>query len=235
MILSAINDEIESNFEKQVETLIELNIKYIELRKINGKYIHELTHKQIDEVADYLISKNLKVSVIDSPIGKKRDIKLDNYIYFAKKVNCKYIRIFYNNNLGEYNVIAKNNNLVFVVENEIGIKPESPIEINKKINKYSNIKLLVDIENMCSCGYNCIDTLRIVINSTKCIHVRNKSIDKYVGLNDGKINYNLLMDFLKSVQYRKVISAEFHFPLNNDEKDNRKMFKESIIELINMI
>lgn len=235
MILSAINDEICNDFTNQINILKKNNISHIELRKINNKNLWELNDEELLLISNMLAKENIKVSVIDSPIGKHGIPNIDNYIKLAKLTSCKYIRIFYNNNLSKLNKIAEKNKITFLIENERNIEPENLLEINSNVKKYRNIKLLLDLENLYTCGYNISDILSKTIQNIRCIHVRNIKKNKYVGLINGEIDYHSIFNYLKFNNYNGFVSAEFHFPLNNDAANNEKKFIDSIMELINIL
>ena len=55
MIITTIGDEIGTTLEEQIKALKEVNMKYIEIRKINDIYIWEYSEEQIKK-----IKKNLK-------------------------------------------------------------------------------------------------------------------------------------------------------------------------------
>ena len=59
--------------------------------------------------------------------------------------------------------------------------------------------------------------------------------NKYVGLINGEIDYHSIFNYLKFNNYNGFVSAEFHFPLNNDAANNEKKFIDSIMELINIL
>ena len=100
--ISAFADEISDNFVEQLEGLKANNIKYIEVRGVNGKNISALSHDEMVEAKRLLDKYEIKVSSIGSPIGKF-DIDGDfevhlkvykNILAAAKILDAKYIRIF---------------------------------------------------------------------------------------------------------------------------------------------
>ena len=50
MIITTIGDEIGTTLEDQIEALKEVNMKYIEIRKINDIYIWEYSEEQIKKI-----------------------------------------------------------------------------------------------------------------------------------------------------------------------------------------
>lgn len=101
-ILSAFADEIDSDFDTQLESLNKLGIKLLELRGVNGKSFVELTDDEVYEVKNKLIENGITLSALGSPIGK---IKVDGDFSAHKKLlerimdigdilGCKRIRMF---------------------------------------------------------------------------------------------------------------------------------------------
>ena len=102
MIITTIGDEIGTTLEDQIEALKEVNMKYIEIRKINDIYIWEYSEEQIKQIKKEFEKNEIKVITIDTPIGKKKNsfnydenVKLlDKYIKIANIFEAKYLRIF---------------------------------------------------------------------------------------------------------------------------------------------
>lgn len=101
-ILSAFADEIDSDFDIQLESLNKLGIKALELRGVNGKSFVELSDDEVYEVKKKLTENGITLSALGSPIGK---IKVDGDFAAHKKLfervmdigdilDCKRIRMF---------------------------------------------------------------------------------------------------------------------------------------------
>lgn len=73
MIITTIGDEIGTTLEDQIEALKEVNMKYIEIRKINDIYIWEYSEEQIKKIKKEFEKNEIKVITIDTPIGKKKN------------------------------------------------------------------------------------------------------------------------------------------------------------------
>lgn len=233
--LSAINDEIAMNFEEQLKILENNSILYIELRKINNQYLCEFSKNELHELKKMIDQHALKVSLIDSPIGKHKVPIMTDYFEIAKIFECDYIRIFYNEDLKYLNDIAKKCDITLLIENEKNIQPENITDIKQQIKNYSNIKLLFDIENLYSSGFDVIEALVNNIDFINYIHLRNIKNEKYVKLNEGNINYLFIIKFLKECNYNVFVSAEFHFSLNNDNMNTTEIFIDEIRKLKTLI
>lgn len=53
MFITTISDEIGESLEEQIDILKESKIKYIEIRKINNKYLFEYTNKELKKWQTY--------------------------------------------------------------------------------------------------------------------------------------------------------------------------------------
>ena len=73
MIITTIGDEIGTTLEEQIEALKEVDMKYIEIRKINDTYIWEYSEEEIKKIKEELEKNEIKVIAIDTPIGKKKN------------------------------------------------------------------------------------------------------------------------------------------------------------------
>ena len=104
MIITTIGDEIGTTLEEQIEALKEVDMKYIEIRKINDTYIWEYSEEEIKKIKEELEKNEIKVIAIDTPIGKKKNSfnynenkkLLDKYIKIANIFNILAIFIFNN-------------------------------------------------------------------------------------------------------------------------------------------
>lgn len=235
-MISVITDEVADNVEDIIQIIKKTNVKWIELRKINKVYLYEINAKELEEYKNMFDNNDLKVSMIDSPIGKHKFIYqqemelLKTYINICKIFNCNKLRIFSDvgNNivytLKEYNDIAKDNNIILYIENEpktYGENYNNLLEIMN--NNYSNIKVLYDPENYYSCNINYIDAYKKLYNYIDYIHLRDIKEGKYVYLTDGEINIKRILEIFKD----KIISLETHLPMVSNEP-KEKLFLENI-------
>lgn len=100
--LSAFADEYSSNFESQVKYLSENDIKYIELRFLDGKNVADLTPSEAKSALDKMNAYGIKASAIGSPLGKiNLTDNFDEHLEKAKKTfetanifGAKNIRMF---------------------------------------------------------------------------------------------------------------------------------------------
>lgn len=100
--LSGFSDEISPDFDKQMQVISQLGMKYIEIRGVDGKNITELTPDEVAVIKEKLDAAGVQISSIGSPIGKI-DITDDfaphletfrKLLETAKTLNTRYIRMF---------------------------------------------------------------------------------------------------------------------------------------------
>ncbi|MGL5413454.1 sugar phosphate isomerase/epimerase family protein [Cetobacterium sp.] len=107
MKISGFIDEIDIGFEKEVEVIKKLGMKYIELRSVNGTNISDLSIEKVNDIKKYLQNKNIKISCIASPIGKINIDEIDfenkfeehlkkfkHVLDISQILKVKYIRVF---------------------------------------------------------------------------------------------------------------------------------------------
>ena len=101
-ILSAFSDEYSQVFDEQIRGLIENEVKFMEIRGVDGKNISNVTAQEAKILRDKLDANGLGVSSIGSPIGKVKlgdpfpvhlD-KLKQVIELAHILGAENIRMF---------------------------------------------------------------------------------------------------------------------------------------------
>jgi len=100
--ISGFSDEIDPNFDKQIEGLKENGMKYLEIRGVDGKNVSLLTMNEMNAAKAKLDRAGLKVSSIGSPVGKTKidgdfeeDLKVaENILLAAEIFETRYIRMF---------------------------------------------------------------------------------------------------------------------------------------------
>lgn len=101
-VFSAFADEIDADFDKQIEGLKNLNIDMIELRGVDRKSFVTLTDEEVYCVKQKLESNNIGISALGTPIGK---INVDGDFEAHKQLltrimdigdilGCKVLRMF---------------------------------------------------------------------------------------------------------------------------------------------
>ena len=250
MKLAVVSDEIGTSMLEQIESLKEANIKRIEIRKIDDKYLWEFTNEEIKEFKTLLDNEKIEVITLDSPVGKKpipyerKKELFERYLEISKILNNRYIRIFSNlgieiqeedikNNLKEYCSKAKDNGIQLIMENERATFAKSPVQCYELIKNENNIDILFDLENAFFEGYEIFDAYDKSKNRINYIHLRdfNVKTNEYAHLGMGDLEIEKFMKRLVADNYNGIISVETHLPMNGWNKSKRELFIESFKNL----
>ena len=254
MKLAVVGDEIGTSLIEQIESLKEANIKRIEIRKIDDKYLWEFTNEEIKEFKTLLDNEKIEVITLDSPVGKKpipyerKKELFERYLEISKILNNRYIRIFSNlgieiqeedikNNLKEYCSKAKDNGIQLIMENERATFAKSPVQCYELIKNENNIDILFDLENAFFEGYEIFDAYEKSKNRINYIHLRdfNVKTNEYAHLGMGDLEIEKFMKRLVADNYNGIISVETHLPMNGWNKSKRELFIESFKNLKEII
>ena len=254
MKLAVVSDEIGTSMLEQIESLKEANIKRIEIRKIDDKYLWEFTNEEIKEFKTLLDNEKIEVITLDSPVGKKpipyerKKELFERYLEISKILNNRYIRIFSNlgieiqeedikNNLKEYCSKAKDNGIQLIMENERATFAKSPVQCYELIKNENNIDILFDLENAFFEGYEIFDAYEKSKNRINYIHLRdfNVKTNEYAHLGMGDLEIEKFMKKLVADNYNGIISVETHLPMNGWNKSKRELFIESFKNLKEII
>lgn len=177
--ISGFSDEIEKSIDVQFEVLNKLNIKYFEVRGVDGKNISTLSDEEVLTLKSKMEQYGIKVSSIGSPIGK---IKIEEefaphfevfkkVVNIAKTLGTKYIRMFsfYHEGGDEWTAkereevlarlrqmiaYAKEQDVMLLHENEKGIYGDTAdrcIDLMKEL-ACDNFKAVFDPANFVQCG-----------------------------------------------------------------------------------
>jgi len=201
MIITGISDEAGSSLEKQIQAHKELGWNYLELRLINGKNIvGELPDDEFGKAVRAIEKNDMRVSGFASAIGNWSRPVTGNFrldiddlkcsIPRMKRLNTKYIRIM--SWLGEgvtetewrkeaiYRCrklakMAEDVGIVLTHENCIGwggLGAKQMVELYEEVNSPS-FKLLYDIGNTISHGYNPEDFFSIIRHNFVYAHIKD--------------------------------------------------------------
>lgn len=102
VFFSGFADEVSVNFEEQLKFLNSINMKYLEIRFVDGENIVNLTDEKLQSVRTMLRDYGIGISAIASPIGKIKvddpfEPHLDKFkraVEIASLLDTKLIRVF---------------------------------------------------------------------------------------------------------------------------------------------
>jgi len=100
--LSAFADEISMDLDEQIETLRQSNVGAIELRRVWGKGVLDLTDEEAQTVARRARDNGIGFSAVGSPIGKfpldgdfnEELARMRRALEIADVLGCRYVRMF---------------------------------------------------------------------------------------------------------------------------------------------
>ncbi len=253
--LTVITDEISQDLDFALEKCKEMGIFSVDLRAVWGKNIVELDEDDIRRVQSSLKSKEMHAYVITGPLFKcylpdswraskrsssfsknfdKNFETLNQQLYLADRLGCKYIRGFgffkdgrksanvWNMILNHYHEaasIAKTKGKTILVENEHITYLDSFESTLKFFEELAepNVKCLLDPGNFFNYGQvltpeDYVPILRYVEH----VHVKDAkrripgigALFKVVG--EGKLNYHAIFEFFIKNGYKGKFSLETH-------------------------
>lgn len=99
LILSAFSDEYAEELEKQCEALVRFGIKYMEVRRADGKNVSEFTECEAKRIRKTLDAFGIGVSAVGSPLGKTLPSEasteqIERVFETAEILGAKYVRVF---------------------------------------------------------------------------------------------------------------------------------------------
>ncbi len=237
-ILTGFADEINRDFDVQLNEINGMGIDYIEIRSVDGKSIVAYSLDEIKAIKEKLDAANVKISAVGSPIGK---IKItDDFephfelfkhtVEIAKLLGTNYIRLFsffveegtadsHRDEVMRRMLALKDyvegTDIILLHENEkdiYGDTAERCLDIYKTLNS-DNVKLIFDPANFVQCQ---VETYPHAFNMLKdhviYYHVKDaiKSSGEVVPSGYGDGHLPEIIKELKDRSYKGFLSLEPH-------------------------
>ncbi len=237
--ISGFSDEIEKSVDVQFEVLNKLNIKYFEVRGVDGKNISTLTDEEVLILKSKMEQYGIQVSSIGSPIGK---IKIEEefaphfavfkkVVGIAKTLGTKYIRMFsfYHEGGDEWTAAereevlkrlrqmisyAKEQDVILLHENEKGIYGDTAdrcIDLMKEL-ACDNFKAVFDPANFVQCGQDTRYAFDNLKEYVEYMHIKDARFEdgKVVPAGMGDGNVAYVLKALFENGYNGFLSLEPH-------------------------
>ncbi len=234
--ITGFADEIDADFNVQLEFLQKIGVKHMEIRGVDGKNISALSREEVLEVKEKLEKAQIQISAIGSPIGKYNIVDdfephFESFQYIceiAKTLDANYIRIFsfhlpkdakksdYKeaviSRLKRMITYAKEQNLVLLHENEKGIYGDmasSCLELMEELY-CEHFKAIFDFANFVQCNQDTIEAYQMMKPYIHYVHVKDSKGQNVTpaGMGDGNIK-DIVGDLLEH-SYQGYFSIEPH-------------------------
>jgi sugar phosphate isomerase/epimerase len=100
--LTGFADEISSELDEQLNTLVDESMRYMELRSVWDKNVLDLTDEELEKVKSVASERGIRTSSIGSPIGKvsitepfeRHMERFRRALYAADVMQAPYLRVF---------------------------------------------------------------------------------------------------------------------------------------------
>ena len=262
-IISGFADEIDDSLEKQMETLKELGIKYIEMRGVNGKNLCDYKAEETREIKRVLDENGFKLSAVGSPIGKigiNDDFephfeKFKNAVEIAKIMETKYIRMFsffipkgenpddYKDKVLGYwkrfTDYAAQENIILLHENEKDIYGDSPERCLQVLNTFPSTVCqgIFDPANFVQCGYDTKEAFEELKDHTVYMHIKDAVMGsgEVVPSGEGDGNIAYILSELKKADYKGFLSLEPHLATGDIAVCGADLFKKAHSALMDIL
>ena len=243
ILLTGFADEIDPMLDKQMTTLRQLGLSYLDTRGIDGRGVEKYTASEARTVRERLDAEGLKVASVASPIGKIRitDDFAEHMEVFKRVVETAHIfgtdliRMFsffipgntedeaykyrdeVMDRLGAMRDYACAENVVLLHENEKGIYGDSIdrcLDIMK--NLYSdNFKAVFDFANFVQCGQDTLKAYDVLKSYIAYVHVKDALADGGVVTPAGRGDGHVkeILGMMYRDGYKGFLSLEPHLSL----------------------
>lgn len=237
-IITGFADEIDNSLEKQMETLKELGVKYIEMRGVNGKNLSDYEPEDTVAIKKTLDENGFKLSAVGSPIGKigiNDDFephfeKFKKVVEIAKIMETKYIRMFSffidkNDNPADYREkvlaywkrfadYAAENGIMLLHENEKGIYGDNAERCKDILDSCDSsvVRGIFDPANFVQCKVDTKAAFELLRGDVVYMHIKDALMEngKVVPSGQGDGNLEFILKSLCDSGYEGFLSLEPH-------------------------
>ncbi len=241
--ISVLNDEVEKTFDKQLDVIKKAGLDYVEIRNIDNKHIGDFSIAKKKEFAKMVQDRGLKVSCIDSPIGKFDSYfdekELNKYLETAEIFDCQYIRIFSNVDTYDkcYDTLKKMQKVAAERGKTLLVENETKHFLGELKFNTQGLNLLYDNDNYFQAKKDYLKLLKKDIKNIKNIHLRdyNSATQEFMDYGDGELKIKEIIKILKDNDYKGFLSLESHLPMNDFSKDKSVLFVNALKKLNTII
>jgi len=201
-IFSAFADEIDSNFDNQLNALKQLSIGLIELRGVDGKSFVHLTDDEVQTVKAKLEKNQIGLSALGTPIGKidvDGDFEahknlLNRIMDIGDMLGCRRLRVFsfypakgmsdeeFEQRvfamMEELLTMAEQRGFVLCHENEKDIYGCTPERVHKLVSHFGGrLRVVLDPGNFSFCGVDAKPAYPMLKDYIDYLHIKDADAD----------------------------------------------------------
>ena len=237
--ISGFTDEINKDFDIQMEGAKKYGLTHIEMRGIDGISVGDFDKEKIKPYKKKLDENGIKVSAIGSPIGKIRVnedfdshlVAFKNMLDVAQAVEAKYIRLFsfyppetgedptpYRDEvlrrMNEFVKAAKGTGVMLLHENEKGIYGDIAdrcVDLVESIGS-DNLRVIFDPANFVHCGEETFPSaFNKLKNYIEYMHIKDAKRDSgNYPSGQGEARVKDILQGLKDMGFDGFLSLEPH-------------------------
>lgn len=197
-LISGFTDEIDQDLTTQLESMKKLDMRYMEMRGVDGNNLIFHTKDKVKEIKKRLDDAGVKLSALGSPLGKigiedsfeKHMEDFKQAVEIAHMMEAKNIRMFsfyvpegkgsnYKeqvfDRLGQFVDYAKANDVVLLHENEKGIYGEMAAECLELMKAFGgeHFKAIFDFANFVQAKQDTMEAYQLLKQYIAYIHVKD--------------------------------------------------------------
>ena len=248
-ILSAFADEAGTTLSDQIAALQRNNIKFMEIRGVDGLNIAKTPLDKITQYKKELDAAGIRVLTVGSPIGKTKlgegyEEHVAEFLHVlaaARILGAERIRMFsiFTDSpekqeteifakLSEMLDIAEGTGITLYHENEKGIYGDTDARVMRLVDKFcGRMEFIFDPANFIQCGVDPLTAYQKLRKNIACFHIKDAVMSDGevvpAGKGDGHIAH-ILTDFAKDHE-GVMLTVEPHLKSFAGLKDHTSMKK----------
>ena len=238
--ITGFADEIDGQLDVQISSLKKLNIKYVEMRGVDGNNLIYHDNAKVNEIKRKLDDAGIYLSALGTPLGKigitdsfdKHFEEFKRAVEIAHMMNTKNIRMFsfyipgdsaesraqYRDEvldrIGRFVDYARKNGVILLHENEKGIYGEKAPECRDLMNEFGCecFKAIFDFANFVQADQDTLEAYRLMKDYIAYIHIKDalRGSGKVVPVGYGDGNVKEILDDLFTNGFDGFLSLEPH-------------------------
>ena len=238
--ITGFADEIDGQLDVQILSLKKLNIKYVEMRGVDGNNLIYHNNAKVIEIKEKLDDAGIALSALGSPLGKigindsfdKHFEEFKRSVEIAHMMNTKNIRMFsfyipedstearsqYKgevfDRIGRFVDYARGNDVILLHENEKGIYGEKAPECKELMDEFGceSFRAIFDFANFVQADQDTHEAYELLKDHIAYIHIKDaiRGSGKVVPVGYGDGNVKEILDDIFTNGFNGFLSLEPH-------------------------